>query len=72
MGLLLVNLIMLIDDASESGFIDFTEECFIVDFRDLFGLVLNLLVGFIEEMLEFENFEVSDFSFVSDSDVVQI
>ena len=72
MGLLLVNLIMLIDDASEPGFIDFAEECFVVDFRDLLGLVLDLLIGFIEKMLEFEYFEVSDFSFVSDSDVVQV
>ena len=33
---------------------------------------MNLLVGFIEVMFEFEYFKVSDFSFVSDSDVVQV
>ena len=33
---------------------------------------MNSLIGFIELMFEFENFEVSDFSFVSDSDVVQV
>lgn len=33
---------------------------------------MDLLVGFVEQMFEFDDFEVSDFSFVSCSDVVQV